>query len=365
MSKCFVFCLSCCILIIIFLPFKYDLKYIHSKQQKDKLGTQLKSNSNQNKGPQKQDLRQWMNEKEKNYQKDKERIQRVCKKYNVKHSKLIGRNLIHVDRNHRIGFCNHAKVGSSTWRYHMRDLLPPKIFKKLAKKYKLAAEDNPLKWLRAMNTYYSIPKNTVSGGSSYKKSPYSINNFLRSHQILSFSFVRHPFERLVSAYNDKFVNTRGKYFKAFEWWFGKQVSFSSFADLVLYQYRTRCYPNNTPTSRISTNLADENCEHKIDTHWRPFAFKCSYCDINYDLIGRKETWNDDIDYIIRKRGLEKVLPLQKAHIAHHASKEYMHQSTEEMAKEYFNTLSQKQKEDLYHMFRLDFEMFNYDPKIYF
>ena len=80
-----------------------------------------------------------------------------------------------------------------------------------------------------------------------------------------------------------------------------------------------------------------------------------------------ETWNDDLNYIIRKRGLEKVLPLRKTSLAHHASKEYMHQSTEEMAKEYFNTLSQKQKENLrvYHMFRLDFEMFNYDPKIYF
>ena len=62
------------------------------------------------------------------------------------------------------------------------------------------------------------------------------------------------------------------------------------------KYRTSCYPNNTPTSRISTNLADENCEDKIDEHWRPFTFQCSYCDINYDLIGRMETWNDDIKY---------------------------------------------------------------------
>ena len=59
--------------------------------------------------------------------------------------------------------------------------------------------------------------------------------------------------------------------------------------------------------------------------------------------------------------LEQVLPLQKANSSHrHASRH----NTKEMTKEYFNTLSQKQKEDLYHMFRLDFEMFNYDPNIY-
>ena len=73
-----------------------------------------------------------------------------------------------------------------------------------------------------------------------------------------------------------------------------------------------------------------------------------------------ETWNDDLDYIIRKRGLEKVLPLPKAAKNCHSSK----LSTKEMTKEYFDTLSQRQKEDLYHMFRLDFEMFNYDPKMY-
>ena len=73
-----------------------------------------------------------------------------------------------------------------------------------------------------------------------------------------------------------------------------------------------------------------------------------------------ETWNDDINYIIRKRGLEKLFHLQKTDIAHNASK----RNTTEMTKEYFNTLSQKQKEDLYHMFRLDFEMFKYDPKMY-
>ena len=353
-SKYFVFLISCCIFVIIFENFKYILEYAPSKQQNVKVDVQLKSNSNQ-------DLRQWMNEKENNYQKDKERIQSVCKKYNVKHKQLIDSKPILVDRNHGIGYCHHLKVGSTTWRYHMRNLLPPEIFEKLAKKYNLTAEDTVLKWVVPMNPYYSISQIIVPSSSSKRISPYSINNFLSSNQILSFSFVRHPFERLVSAYNDKFVNQRYKWLRIFKWWFvGKEVSFSSFVDLVLYQYRRSCNPNSTPASRIRTNLANDNCEHKVNLHWRPFAFKCSYCDINYDLIGRMETWNDDMNYIIQKRGLEKLLPLQKAKIARNASG----LGTKEMTKEYFKTLSQEQKEDLYHMFQLDFEMFNYDPKIY-
>ena len=100
---------------------------------------------------------------------------------------------------------------------------------------------------------------------------------------------------------------------------------------------------------------------KINQHWRPYLSKCSYCDVNYDVIGRLESWNDDLDYIILKRGLENVLPLQKAKNSHyHPTK----QNTSKMTKEYFSMLSKKQKEDLYHMFRIDFELFNYDPEIY-
>ena len=74
-----------------------------------------------------------------------------------------------------------------------------------------------------------------------------------------------------------------------------------------------------------------------------------------------ETWNEDLYYIIQKVGLQKVFPFNKANTSHiNAGK----LNTIEKTGEYFDKLSQKQKEDLYHMFQLDFEMFNYDPKIY-
>ena len=353
-SKYFYLCFSCCIFMVMFLIFKL-------KQPNINVGIHLKSNPKPYKGPQKQDWRQWMKEKEKNYQNDKERIQKTCKRYNVKKSKSLDKQFMYVDRNHRIAVCSHDKVGSSTWRYHLINFLPTNIYGKLAKQYKINAQDMPMKWLAALHSYYEIPQNTVSGGSTNRISPSSINNYLSSNQILSFSFVRHPFERLVSAYNDKFIKEWSKYGKIYSGWFEKGRSFSSFVNLVLYQYRKSCYPKSTNTSRIRTNWSNENCEAKINNHWRPFAFRCHYCDINYDVIGRMETWNDDLNYIIRKRGLEQVLPLQKANTSHlHASRH----NTTEMTKEYSNTLSQKQKDDLYHMFRLDFEMFNYDPKIY-
>ena len=121
---------------IVHQEFKYVLYNIPSKHPKVKAGVHLKSHSNQDEVPQKLDLRQWMNEKEKNYQKDKERIKKVCKRYNVEKRNWIDKKYIFVDQNHGIAGCLHAKVGSTTWGYLWRDLLPETIFKQLAKQYK-------------------------------------------------------------------------------------------------------------------------------------------------------------------------------------------------------------------------------------
>ena len=72
-SKYFYLCFSCCIFMVMFLIFKL-------KQPNINVGIHLKSNPKPYKGPQKQDWRQWMKEKEKNYQNDKERIPKNMQK---------------------------------------------------------------------------------------------------------------------------------------------------------------------------------------------------------------------------------------------------------------------------------------------
>ena len=32
----------------------------------------------------------------------------------------------------------------------------------------------------------------------------------------------------------------------------------------------------------------------IDVHWRPFYLRCDYCDVNYNYIGRMETFEQDV-----------------------------------------------------------------------
>ena len=293
--------------------------------------------------------KQRINEMEKKYQKERERIQKVCKKYYIPRRKLIDKEFIHVLRNHKIALCSHAKVGSLTWRSHFTNLVPNNKDVKRFPAWEL--QDN-----------FTIREYDFAGGNDQWISPLVIKNFIRRNKFLSVSFVRHPFERLVSAYNDK-IYENGVYIKktGYEKWFKNDRSFSSFVNLVLHEYQTNCNPSKPKTSKIGSNWDITNCESKINRHWRPFGFRCSYCDINYDVIGRMENWNDDFNYIIRKRKLEKYFPIQKAdNFQYHASK----QNTTQATMDHFSKLSKKQKDDLYKMFRTDFEMFNYNAEIY-
>ena len=37
--------------------------------------------------------------------------------------------------------------------------------------------------------------------------------------------------------------------------------------------------------------------HPCNEHWEPQYMHCDYCDIRYDIIGRVETLEDDLEYI--------------------------------------------------------------------
>ena len=101
----------------------------------------------------------------------------------------------------------------------------------------------------------------------------SLNNYLKSEHYLTFSFVRHPCDRLVSAYREKVERkTRGLYFKHKLIKLYHKYDFATFVEHVIKTIK----------------------EGKgIDRHVRSFYGRCAYCDMKYDVIGRAETFNQD------------------------------------------------------------------------
>ena len=121
-------------------------------------------------------------------------------------------------------------------------------------------------------------------------------------RLFKFIFLRHPFERLVSAFHDKFVTIKQlnimEPFVNFyltreaiqrpiyltKQWLNKNinVTFKIFVDFVLQE------------SAFQTKI------RRPSWHWWPFSDLCKVCDIAYDYIGELESLQEDIDCMLEK-----------------------------------------------------------------
>ena len=86
-------------------------------------------------------------------------------------------------------------------------------------------------------------------------------------------------------------------------------------------------------------------------------FRCDYCHISYDVIGKTETMQEDTVYILSKAGIDRSkFPMK----THHSSGG----SSEDLAQTYFKQLDKKTVLKLYNMYHIDFVMFGYSPEPY-
>lgn len=157
-----------------------------------------------------------------------------------------------------------------------------------------------------------------------------------------FLFVRHPFERLLSAYREKFESQDEKSL-VFKVKFGPQIvagyqlgdviSFSDFVDYVL---------------RASRML-----NSSLDVHWATYGELCRPCFVHYDFIGNYETLVEDSENILDHIGAPKYLhfPPRKP------------SRSSDLVKKYFSTLSEEQITELFDVYHVDFVLFGYNKTI--
>lgn len=183
---------------------------------------------------------------------------------------------------------------------------------------------------------------------------------------LKFMIVRHPFERLVSAYRDKLENIN----------IGREHGvlhfYEKYGKKIVAKYRGEGKP--PPANRYSQDMDDpslpppEGVEptfeefvryiintdlvYYSDDHWMPYYLHCTPCLLDYDVIAKFETLDRDQNYIIKKRKLEHKIKSSWKHMT-------KGKKTSETMKKYFATISKDQLLKLYDKYRLDFELFDY------
>ncbi|XP_025834252.1 carbohydrate sulfotransferase 11 isoform X2 [Agrilus planipennis] len=167
-----------------------------------------------------------------------------------------------------------------------------------------------------------------------------LNNFT------SFLMVRHPFERLLSAFRNKLEDQSesAKYFQtrigryivkkyrpnatSDEIKSGKNITFREFAQYLIRE-------------GVTNELANE--------HWMPVNDLCQPCLINYTFIGKYEWFEEDTRTVLDMVGAPYIdFPVSKPNY------------TRDKLRFYFQQLSLSEIEDLYNLYKLDFKLFGYD-----
>lgn len=172
----------------------------------------------------------------------------------------------------------------------------------------------------------------------------------RLDHYLKFMFVRHPLERLISAYRNKFNSnyTSSEYFRSR---YGRQI---------VRQYRANASEESLARGHDVTFA--EFVRYVIDPrtaaaqpggfneHWKPQYELCLPCTIRYNLVGKYETLNDDAWLVLEKAGLGWAGGFPRSDRP---------SSTTPLVEEFTAQLTAQEMLYLYHIYELDFRLFDY------
>jgi hypothetical protein len=161
-----------------------------------------------------------------------------------------------------------------------------------------------------------------------------------------FIFVRHPFERLVSAYRDRLVNN-----EIYQKTIGREI---------VLKYRQNPNQLSLETGHDVTFpefvrfVVDEwrDAKRHLDVHWRPVVDLCHPCDMQFHFIGKFETLNQDVDLLLGKLNETNLSRL-------FAGQPTKPKTTSSLWKESMKQISFQQLTDLNRMFADDFRLFGY------
>lgn len=186
---------------------------------------------------------------------------------------------IYWSKKHSLTWCKVPKAGSSTWTFNFLKL----------------AGVNPKSHLhKALRDHY--PKQ-------------SSNTIMKD--TFRFMVVRHPFERILSAYRDKLedisrdLEARDGYY------------YTVYGKNIVSEFRDKTDTNLTgiiePTWREFVTYILNTPVTKFDEHWMPIWMLCSPCIIRYDAISKMETFSEDTQFILQQAGLEDKLEVEWKH----------------------------------------------------
>ncbi|XP_034473785.1 carbohydrate sulfotransferase 11 [Drosophila innubila] len=263
----------------------------------------------------------------------REHLATVCERYNLQEKYPPNPWEFFISPGHNnLVWCNVFKAASSTWMYYFNILAGYDL------KYLQRTEVQPLELARQR-----FPRPELS----------ELLELLPS--ALSFLFVRDPFERILSAYRNKLEGNRNSFYKAL-------------GTKIVHRFRQKSmggpWPRCGPTFEefVRFLIAEHRARRRFDEHWAPVYSFCTPCSVNFSIIGKTETFQRDSEFIIRQAGLESLLlgklPRRKLRKIGNLAKSGI--KSEALVERYFADLDRSTLDQLLKIYRIDFELFDYD-----
>ncbi|XP_042611634.1 carbohydrate sulfotransferase 10 isoform X2 [Cyprinus carpio] len=240
---------------------------------------------------------------------------------------------IFVCDKHKILFCQTPKVGNTQWK----------------------------KVLIVLNGKFSkveaIPENLVHDHERNGLPRLSSMTDTEIHQRLNsyfkFFIVRDPFERLISAFKDKFVKN-----PRFEPWYKHDI-----APAIIRKYRKSHHDDSESVGLQFEDfvryLGDKSGRQHLDRqfgdhiiHWMTYAELCAPCDIAYNVVGHHETLERDAPYILKAAGIADLVSYPNIPPG-------ITRYNRTKVERYFTGISQRDVRRLYARYQGDFSLFDY------
>lgn len=236
-----------------------------------------------------------------------------------------------VDDNRRLLYCEVPKVACTNWKRILL-ILTGKVNTTVAESLLSKDVHGELqnKYLKRLDEY------------TPDQIQYRLDNYYK------FMFVREPFERLLSAYHNKFTS---KYNGVFKKSFGRKI-------VKLY----RKSPSNESLSRGDDVRFEEFVKYLIDTkttklrpfnpHWERYHKLCNPCFVQYDLIGKYETLREDVDLALSQMGVSHLVKFPDA--------VPKRKKTPEILAKTFANISDADIHQLWKIYSTDIALFGYE-----
>lgn len=175
-----------------------------------------------------------------------------------------------------------------------------------------------------------------------------------SGNYFSFTVVRHPLDRILSAFRDRILNGCTGQSKTHVPRIFRTVNDSP-VDLNNLTDAKGCIQTFPSFTQFLKYLIIKPDWH--DAHWRSYTKTCSPCILDYDAIIKLETADRDQDFVLKQSGLSAYTHLDYKHPTKGGK-------SQDFRKEFYSQVSCDLLQQILNLYRADFDLFGYESALF-